>query len=94
MEETALDAEMPSGLGEQLVVIERLVVATEGGRFRPLELEPVSVEVGDVLGEMVNLRDDPSPVRSPFAGRFMGFLAADGERLAVGQPIAWLRAEA
>jgi biotin carboxyl carrier protein len=30
-------------------------------------------------------------VRTPFAGRLVGFLAHRGERVMTGQPVAWLR---
>ena len=30
-------------------------------------------------------------VRSRFAGRVMGLIAVDGERVTTSQPIAWLR---
>jgi [acyl-carrier-protein] S-malonyltransferase len=29
-------------------------------------------------------------VRTPFAGRLVGFLAHPGERVTAGQPVAWL----
>jgi biotin carboxyl carrier protein len=32
-----------------------------------------------------------SEVRTPFAGQVIGWLAADGERVQEGQPLAWLR---
>ncbi len=45
--------------------------------------------VGDLLG-MVGAAE----VRTPFAGMVVGFLAHPGERVAPGEPIAWLRVQA
>jgi len=45
--------------------------------------------VGDVVG-----RVGVTEVRTPFAGRMVGFLARAGERVVTGQPIAWLRVPA
>ena len=45
------------------------------------------VAVGDLLGHV-----GAAEVRSPFAGRLMGILAVEGERVTPSQPIAWLRA--
>jgi [acyl-carrier-protein] S-malonyltransferase len=57
-------------------------VAILGPPERPL------VAVGQVIG-----RVGSADVLSPFAGRLMGFLAHPGERVAAGQPVAWLRVE-
>lgn len=46
----------------------------------------VDVGVGDRIG-----RVGDSEVRTPFAGRVVGFLAHGGERVVNGQPLAWLR---
>ena len=44
------------------------------------------IDVGALLGRVGDVE-----VRSPFEGAVMGMLAFDGERVQVGQPIAWLR---
>jgi [acyl-carrier-protein] S-malonyltransferase len=73
--------------GEHLYMSERLVVSPGAGVFVPHpEAAAPRVEVGSVLGVVGN-----TEVRSPFAGSLMGMLAVDGERVQMGQPIAWLR---
>ncbi|MEY2416247.1 MAG: [acyl-carrier-protein] S-malonyltransferase, partial [Ilumatobacteraceae bacterium] len=42
--------------------------------------------VGDVLGQVGD-----TEVRSPFAGVLQNYIAVDGERVTMRQPIAWLR---
>jgi [acyl-carrier-protein] S-malonyltransferase len=86
--------------GEHLYTSERVVVSPAAGVFEPepslsvpgpgdlsgeagLEIE---VEVGALLG-----RVGDAQVRTPFTGRLVGFLAHRGERVMIGQPIAWLR---
>jgi len=49
----------------------------------------VVVAVGDLLGTVGG-----SEVRTPFAGEVVGFLAHAGERVAAGEPVAWLRVPA
>jgi [acyl-carrier-protein] S-malonyltransferase len=44
------------------------------------------IQAGTVVGRVGDLE-----VRSPFGGSVMGLIAVDGERVAVSQPIAWLR---
>ena len=45
-----------------------------------------------MVGSLVQLGlDHPFEVRTPFAGQVIGWLAADGERVQEGQPLAWLR---
>ena len=44
------------------------------------------IQAGTVVG-----RVGDHEVRSPFGGSVMGLIAVDGERVAVSQPIAWLR---
>jgi len=73
--------------GEHLYMSERLVVSPGAGVFTPVPEAPApAVEVGSLLG-----RVGQTEVRSPFAGSLMGMLAMEGERVQVGQPIAWLR---
>ncbi len=72
--------------GEHLYTSERLVVSQAAGVFQPREDLRDRVEVGEVVGS-VGLDE----VRSPFAGSLQGFLALAGQRVLVGQPVAWLR---
>jgi [acyl-carrier-protein] S-malonyltransferase len=72
--------------GEHLYMSERLVVSPAAGIFVPSDATNGDVEVGHLLGTIGD-----TEVRSPFAGSLMGMLAVDGERVQVGQPIAWLR---
>ncbi len=44
------------------------------------------VTVGDVVGQVGD-----TDVRTPFAGQVVGWLAAAGERVQDGQPLAWIR---
>jgi [acyl-carrier-protein] S-malonyltransferase len=72
--------------GEHLYMSERLVVSPAAGLFAPSGPGAGDVEVGSLLGTVGD-----AEVRSPFGGVLMGMLAMDGERVQVGQPIAWLR---
>jgi [acyl-carrier-protein] S-malonyltransferase len=90
--------------GEHLYMSERVVVSPSSGIFSPEGTlrapgtgllpgtgddagDPSSaVEVGDLVG-----RVGVSEVRTPFAGQVIRWLAADGERVQEGQPLAWLR---
>ena len=89
--------------GEHLYMSERVVVSPSSGIFSP---EPSlqapgagllpgttgdadqssAIDVGELIG-----RVGVSEVRTPFAGQVIGWLAADGERVQEGQPLAWLR---
>jgi [acyl-carrier-protein] S-malonyltransferase len=76
---------------EPLFMTERLIVSPAAGVFDPQTLavdlqHATEVEVGSVLGTVAG-----TEVRSPFRGQLMGMLAMPGERVTVGQPIAWLR---
>lgn len=81
-------------LGEALNVVERLIVAPRPGVFRVLDAQGTKeghfVRVGDVIGAVQSLGALAS-VASPFEGIFAGFLAAEGQRVRPGQPLAWLR---
>ncbi len=46
------------------------------------------LSVGDVLGHVGD-----TEVRSPFAGVLQSYIAVDGERVTMRQPIAWLRTD-
>lgn len=73
--------------GEHLYLAERFVVSPSAGVFSSAGLaEGSAIEVGTILGRV---GDDE--VRSPFAGVFQSYIAADTERVAPRQPIAWLR---
>jgi len=74
--------------GEHLFAVERLVVSPAAGLFTPVGgLEGGTViGVGDVLGHVAD-----QEVRSPFAGVLQSYIAMDGERVTLRQPIAWLR---
>ena len=76
--------------GEALHARERLVVATAAGVFKPAEPDRRGdrIAAGAVLGEVSG-----EPVRSPFGGVVMDYLAVEGERVVTNQPIAWLRTE-
>jgi biotin carboxyl carrier protein len=81
---------MDSHHGETLAVLERVIVATTAGVFRPL---PAADELVISAGEAIGVVEGPgasTPVRSPFRGRLMGMLARGGERVREGQPVAWL----
>jgi [acyl-carrier-protein] S-malonyltransferase len=74
--------------GEHLFAIERLVVSPAAGVFVPLGdvHDGTHISVGTVLGHV-----GESEVRSPFAGVLQSYIAVDGERVTLRQPIAWLR---
>jgi [acyl-carrier-protein] S-malonyltransferase len=78
--------------GEHLHVHERLVVSPATGIFQPeppsdgAAAEGEAIAVGGLLGTVAG-----DEVRSPFAGWLMGMMALPGERVVVGQPVAWLR---
>ncbi|MXZ31151.1 MAG: acyltransferase domain-containing protein [Acidimicrobiia bacterium] len=84
------DSDAPLAEGESLHAHERLVVATAAGVFKPAEPDcrGTRIAAGAVLGEVSG-----EPVRSPFSGTVMDYLAVAGERVATNQPIAWLRTE-
>jgi biotin carboxyl carrier protein len=82
-------------VGETLSVPERLIVAPSTGIFRGLDgagpiPDGTEVSRGDTVGVLQSLAAR-TPVRSPFDGVLVAFLACDGERVYRGQPVAWLR---
>jgi len=93
--DSALHAFAVGHQGEQLYVSERVVISPAAGVFVPTgEVATLSdggdgvpIDVGSLIGQIGD-----TEVRSPFAGRLMGMLAHDGERVQSGQPIAWLHA--
>ena len=74
--------------GEHLFVVERLVVSPAAGVFvqRKEVVDGSRIEVGTVLGHVGDVE-----VRSPFAGILQNFIAHEGERLTMREPVAWLR---
>ena len=74
--------------GEHLFAHERLVVSPAAGLFIPIDdlADGSELNVGDVLGHVGDVE-----VRSPFAGVLQSYIAVDGERVTMRQPIAWLR---
>jgi [acyl-carrier-protein] S-malonyltransferase len=74
--------------GEHLFASERLVVSPAAGVFTPVEglADGCRIEVGTVLGHIAD-----TEVRSAFAGVLQSYIAVDGERVTLRQPIAWLR---
>ena len=82
--------------GEILDVPERVIVAPVSGVFEPgaslvVTDDGVPVDAGQTIGTLHG-PSSATPVTSPFAGYLMGMMAAPGERLRVGEPVAWLRA--
>jgi multidrug efflux pump subunit AcrA (membrane-fusion protein) len=75
--------------GEQLRVLERLIVAPALGVFEPVDGQD-AVNEGEAVGHVV-VSGERIPVRSRFTGALIGMLAVDGERVREGQPVAWLR---
>jgi [acyl-carrier-protein] S-malonyltransferase len=94
--------------GEHLYTSERVVISPAAGVFAPVAglaapgpgglspdgtdvpaMQGTPVAVGDLLGTV-----GTAEVRTPFAGTVVGFLAHPGERVAVGEPVAWLRVQA
>jgi [acyl-carrier-protein] S-malonyltransferase len=75
-------------VGEHLFASERLVVSPAAGVFTPIgELrDGAPINVGTVLGTIGD-----HEVRSPFQGVLQSYIAVDGERVTLRQPIAWLR---
>jgi [acyl-carrier-protein] S-malonyltransferase len=76
--------------GEHLFAHERLVVSPAAGLFTPISglADGTLLSVGSVLGHVGD-----TEVRSPFAGILQSYIALDGERVTMRQPIAWLRTD-
>jgi biotin carboxyl carrier protein len=75
--------------GEELRVLERLIVAPAVGVFEPVDSQD-AVNEGDAVGHVV-VSGERIAVRSRFTGALIGMLAVNGERVREGQPVAWLR---
>ena len=82
----------PRYAGEPLCIPERMIVAPGSGVFRltSVTYSGAFVDEGDEIG-FVEGPGSRSAVRSPFRGTLMGVMAQEGERLRVGEPVAWLR---
>ena len=82
----------PTGLqqheGEHLFAVERLVVSPASGVFAPL----TNIHQGDriSIGQTLGMIGE-TPVVSVFEGVLQAFIAVEGERVTLRQPIAWLR---
>jgi biotin carboxyl carrier protein len=81
--------------GEDLNILERVVVAPSMGVFTPLAPECVTaegelVQAGQAIGT-IESSGATVQVLSPFTGFLMGMMAHEGERLREGEPVAWLR---
>lgn len=82
--------------GEELRgVLERIIVSSAAGTFRLVQPEVVTAE-GEIVrrGQCVGIIESSGneiAVCSAFDGWMMGMLAAPGERVREGQPVAWLR---
>ena len=74
--------------GEHLFAVERLVVSPAAGVFQPAGdlRDGTLIAVGTVVGHIAEVE-----VRSPFAGVLQSYIAVEGERVTLRQPIAWLR---
>lgn len=74
--------------GEHLFAVERLVVSQANGIFTPIAtIQPGQrISIGQSLGSIGDV-----PVVSVFAGILQSFIAVEGERVTLRQPIAWLR---
>jgi biotin carboxyl carrier protein len=84
--------------GEQLLVLERIIIAPTAGVFRPAPPKTITTEgevvyEGQVIGT-IETTSGSTTVTSPFTGFFMGHMAHDGERVRQDQPVAWLRTAA
>jgi [acyl-carrier-protein] S-malonyltransferase len=87
-----VDAASPRGAaqheGEHLFATERLVVSSAAGVFTLAGSlnNGDHIDVGTVLGMVGD-----SEVRSPFEGVLQSYIAVEGERVTLRQPVAWLR---
>jgi hypothetical protein len=82
----------PLPQGEDVHLLERLVVAEHRGRFRPLDDDLVGTVVtdGQLIG-VIERRGGSHPIMSRFCGRLMGMLVHPKEMVDEGAAIAWLR---
>jgi len=74
--------------GEHLFAAERIVVSPAAGVFTSVGdlADHTRITVGTVLGHVGD-----AEVRSPFDGVLQSYIAVEGERVTLRQPVAWLR---
>jgi biotin carboxyl carrier protein len=94
-----LDAlgELVELFAEDLDVRERLITAPRPGRFFPAVAYPphphypegVPVRAGQRIGVVVRTGEEHH-VTCAFSGMLMGLMVLPGERVRLGQPVAWL----
>ncbi len=74
--------------GEHLFAVERLIVSPSAGVFTPLATIASGdhISVGQCIGRVGEV-----DVLSAFEGTLQAFIAVQGERITLRQPIAWLR---
>ncbi len=77
--------------GEQLHMIERVIVSPGDGVFVAAGQLPEVIEAGTAVGTL-EAGGNSVAVVSPFRGRMGSLVAVDGERLRTHQRVAWLRA--
>lgn len=80
--------------GDDIHLPARLVLSPAAGSFRPLPPSTITAE-GEIVtaGQAVGLIENTGgteEILSRFTGFLMGVFALPGERIRVGQPIAWL----
>ena len=88
---TAAAGAVLGGVAATLATPGTAAAASTDGVFTSLEAVSDRVEVGSTLG-FVDCGGESVPVLSPFRGRLVSVVAADGQRLAPHQRVAWLRA--
>ena len=79
--------------GETLWVPERVIVSPGAGVFTPATIGP-DLDEGEVIGFVRRNGDTELPVTTPFAGQLISMYASHGERVALHDRIAWMRAAA
>ena len=77
--------------GETLWVPERVIVSPGAGVFTPAPVGP-DLDEGQVIGFVRRNGDTELPVTTPFAGQLISMYARHGERVALHDRIAWMRA--
>jgi len=96
-----IKADDDAAIASPYAMSERLIVSSAIGRFKPAdhltEVLPtltgvsnhsIAIKAGDIIGW-----SGKAEIRTPFSGILQGILVLEGERVAAGQPVAWLRVE-